>query len=87
METKVLTISLPKKMLEIINRDFNYIGNTESDRIQNIILSSLFLQKQNTKSKKHEIRLIKSRIDFIEAVISIIIDLNTKESSIDIIQN
>ena len=76
MEPKNITLSLPKKIFEIINKDYDYIGNTESERIQNIIISSIFLQKQNINSDKHEIRQIKDNINVIENVVSSIIDLH-----------
>lgn len=76
METKNISLSLPKKILEIINKDFDFIGNTESERIQNIIISSIFLQKQITNSNKQEIRQIKDNINVIEDIISSIIHLH-----------
>ena len=66
METKNITISLPKKILEIINKDFDYIGNTDSERIQNIIISSIFLNNYKINSYKNEIQLIKIFMNVVE---------------------
>ncbi len=42
MEAKTLKISLPKDIWNIINKDLDWLGNTESERIQNIVISSVF---------------------------------------------
>ena len=42
MEAKTLKISLPKDVLDTINKDLELLGNTESERIQNIVISSVF---------------------------------------------
>jgi len=51
MPTKNLKLSLPKKIWEIINKDLKSLGNTESQRIQNIITSSIILKRYNTCSQ------------------------------------
>jgi hypothetical protein len=42
METKTLKISLPKNVLDTINKDLELLGDTESERIQNVVISSVF---------------------------------------------
>jgi hypothetical protein len=76
MRTKNLRITLPMKTLDIINKDFDYIGNNESERIQNIIISTIFLKNHFIKRDKNEILYIKDNINVIEDVLSTIIDLH-----------
>ena len=38
METKNLTISLPKRVWEIIDIDFAGLGDTQAERIQHIVM-------------------------------------------------
>ena len=38
METKNLTISLPKRVWEIIDIDFVGLGDTQAERIQHIVM-------------------------------------------------
>ena len=52
METKNLTLSLPKSIWEIINKDLSELGNNESERIQNIVICSLSTNKDFSKYNK-----------------------------------
>ena len=48
METKNLTLSLPKRVWDIIEIDFMGLGDTEAERIQHIVmffLRYLFVKK------------------------------------------
>ena len=38
MESKNLTLSLPKRVWEILEIDFAGLGDTEAERIQNIVI-------------------------------------------------
>ena len=73
MEAKTLKISLPKDVLDTINKDLELLGNTESERIQNIVISSVFQKNYDLKSIKDKFQHIKLRIRAIENVISIIL--------------
>ena len=53
MKNKNLKLSFPKGIWEIINKDLCWLGNTESERIQNMVISSIFLQRYNTNSEKY----------------------------------
>ena len=52
METKNLTLSLPRSIWEIINKDLSELGNNESERIQNIVICSLSTNKDFSKYNK-----------------------------------
>ncbi|HEU4482408.1 MAG TPA: hypothetical protein VFR65_05090 [Nitrososphaeraceae archaeon] len=45
METKNLTISLPKRVWEIIDIDFVGLGDTQGERIQHIVMLLLGSKK------------------------------------------
>jgi hypothetical protein len=79
MEAKILKISLPKDVLDTINKDLELLGNTESERIQNIAISSIFQKNYDLNSIKDEFQHIKSHIRVIENVISIILDLHVMD--------
>ena len=87
MPTKTLELSLPKKIWEIINKDLNWIGATESERIQNIIISSIMVKNNTLKADIHEIQQIKENIGVIEDVISMIIDLHVMDATKDCMKN
>jgi metal-responsive CopG/Arc/MetJ family transcriptional regulator len=53
MEAKTLKISLPKDVLDTIDKDLELLRNTESERIQNIVISSILLNSYKTNSDKH----------------------------------
>ncbi len=57
METKNLTISLPKRVWEIIDIDFVGLGDTQAERIQHIVMFLL-------GSKNYYIRLMLSSYSF-----------------------
>ena len=79
MEAKTLKISLPKDVLDTIDKDLELSGNTESERIQNIVISSVFQKNYDLKSIKDKFQHIKLRIRAIENVISIILDLHVMD--------
>jgi len=87
MPTKNLKLSLPKKIWEIIDEDLNWIGATESERIQNIIISSILIKNNALKSDIHEIQQIKENIGVIEDVISTIIDLHVMNETTECMKN
>ena len=87
MPTKNLKVSLPEKIWEIINNDLNWIGDSESERIQNIVISSILIKNNTLKSCIHEIQQIKENIGVIEDVISMIIDLHVMDATKDCMKN
>jgi len=86
MQTKNLQISFPKQIWQIINQDLNWFGNTESERIQNIVISFIIIKNQNTNSKQ-EIQQIKENIKVIEDVISTVIDLHVMDGTKECMKN
>lgn len=88
MPTRTLKISLPKHIWQIINQDLIWLGNSESERIKNILISSILLKNHNTSfSDKTEIQQIKENINVIEDVISTIIDLHIMSETTECIKN
>jgi hypothetical protein len=75
MESKT-QISLPKGIWEIMDKDLAWLGNTESEGIQNIVISSVFLKNYDQDSVKHELQRIKDHIDVMGNVVSTINDLH-----------
>jgi len=51
MPTKIIKLSFSKEIWEIINKDLKLLGNTESQRIQNLITSSLILKNYDSRSQ------------------------------------
>jgi len=87
MPTKNLKISLPKQIWKIINQDFNWLGNSESERIQNIVISSILVKNNTLKSDIQEIQQIKENIGVIEDIITIIIDLHVMNGTKECMKN
>ena len=52
METKILTLSLPKRVWEIIDIEFAELGDTEAERIQNIVMFLLSTKDYCLNSNK-----------------------------------
>jgi len=76
METKNLTISLPKRVWEILEIDFAGLGDTEAERIQNIVIFLLsnkdYFQNSN---KLHDYADIHDNMDILEDMIVTIVEL------------
>jgi len=76
METKNLTISLPKRVWEILEIDFAGLGDTEAERIQNIVIFLLsnkdYFQNSN---KVHDYADIHDNMDILEDMIVTIVEL------------
>ena len=70
-----LKISLPKDVLDTINKDLELSGNTESERIQNIVISSVFLNSYNKKSDKHTCDDYNNDLHVLEYMIHSIVEL------------
>jgi hypothetical protein len=87
MPTKNLQISLPNKVWEIIDKDLNLMGATKSERIQNIIISSILVKNNTLKTDLQEIQQIRENIGVIEDVISMIIDLHVMDATKDCMKN
>lgn len=70
METKNLTLSLPKGVWEIIDTDFVGLGNTEAQRIQHIVMFLLsnkdYFQNSN---QLHDYACIHDSMDILEFII------------------
>jgi len=75
METKNLTISLPKRVWEILEIDFAGLGDTEAERIQNIVIFLLsnkdYFQNSN---KLHDYADIHDNMDILEDMIVTIVE-------------
>jgi len=75
METKNLTISLPKRDWEILEIDFAGLGDTEAERIQNIVIFLLsnkdYFQNSN---KLHDYADIHDNMDILEDMIVTIVE-------------
>lgn len=87
MPTKHLKLSLPKKIWGIIDKDLNWLGNNESQKIQNIIISSIMVKNNTLKLDIQEIQQIKENIGVIEDVISMIIDLHVMNETTECRKN
>ena len=76
METKNLTISLPKRVWEIIDIDFAGLGDTEAERIQHIVMFLLsnkdYFQNSN---KLHDYADIYYNMDILELMILSTVEL------------
>ena len=76
METKNLTISLPKRVWEIIDIDFAGLGDTEAERIQHIVMFLLsnkdYFQNSN---KLHDYADIYDNMDILELMILSTVEL------------
>lgn len=59
METKNLTISLPKRVWEIIDIDFVGLGDTQAERIQHIVMFLLGSKKFTTRNLLYTINAFK----------------------------
>ena len=79
METKNLTISLPKRVWEIIDIDFAGLGDTEAERIQHIVMFLLsnkdYFQNSN---KLHDYADIYYNMDILELMILSTVELLEK---------
>ena len=79
METKNLTISLPKRVWEIIDIDFAGLGDTEAERIQHIVMFLLsnkdYFQNSN---KLHDYADIYDNMDILELMILSTVELLEK---------
>ncbi len=75
MEAKTLKISLPKDVLDTINKDLELSGNTESERIQNIVISSVFPNSYRTNSDKHTCPDYNNDLHVLEYMIVSIVEL------------
>jgi hypothetical protein len=75
MDVKTLKISLPKGVWEVINKDLGWLGNTESARIQNIIISSTLLNSYKTNSDKYACSDYKYNLDVLEYMIDSVVEL------------
>ncbi len=74
MEDKT-QISHPKDVLDTINKDLELLGNTESERIQNIVISSIFLNSYKTNSDKHTCPDYNNDLHVLEYMIDSIVEL------------
>ena len=76
METKNLTLSLPKRVWEIIDIDFAGLGDTEAERIQHIVMFLLsnkdYFQNSN---KLHDYAGIHDIMDILELMILSTVEL------------
>lgn len=76
METKNLTISLPKRVWEIIDIDFAGLGDTQAERIQHIVMFLLsnkdYFQNSN---KLHDYNDIHDNMDILEYMILSTVEL------------
>jgi hypothetical protein len=75
MENKNVNLSFPKGIWEIIDKDLDWLGNTESERIQNIVISSIFLNSYKTNSEKHACCNYKYNLDVLEYMIDSALEL------------
>ena len=82
METKNLTISLPKRVWEIIDIDFAGLGDTEAERIQHIVMFLLsnkdYFQNSN---QLHDYAGMHDSMDILEFMILTTVEL-LKEKNI-----
>ena len=76
METKNLTLSLPKRVWEIIDIDFAGLGDTQAERIQHIVMFLLsnkdYFQNSN---KLHDYNDIHDNMDILEYMILSTVEL------------
>lgn len=76
METKNLTISLPKRVWNIIDIDFAGLGDTQAERIQHIVMFLLsnkdYFQNSN---KLHDYAAIHDNLDILEYMILSTVEL------------
>ena len=82
METKNLTISLPKRVWEIIEIDFAGLGDTQAERIQHIVMFLLSNKDYFVHSNKlHDYADIHGIMDILEFMILSTVEL-LKEKNI-----
>jgi hypothetical protein len=60
---------------EIIDIDLAWLGNTESERIQNIVIFSILLNSYKTNSDKHACDDYKYNLDVLEYMIPSAVEL------------
>lgn len=76
MKTKNLTLSLPKRVWEILEIDFAGLGDTEAERIQNIVMFLLSTKDYFQNSNKlHDYAAIHDGMDILEDMIFSTIEL------------
>ena len=75
METKDFKICISKRSLGNYRKDLAWSGTTESERIQNIVISSIFLNSYKTNSDKHACPDYKYNLDVLEYMISSVLEL------------
>ena len=76
MESKNLTLSLPKRVWEILEIDFAGLGDTETERIQNIVIFLLSNKDYFVHSNKvHDYADIHDNMNILEDMIVTIVEL------------
>ena len=76
METKNLTISLPKRVWEILEIDFAGLGDTEAERIQHIVMFLLSNKDYfHNSNKLHDYTDIYDNMDILEYMILSTVEL------------
>ena len=75
MDTKDLKLSFQKGVWGIIDIDLAWLGNTESERIQNIVISSILSNSYKTNSDKHACDDYKYNLDVLEYMTSSAVEL------------
>ncbi len=79
MITKNLTLSLPKRVWEILEIDFAGLGDTEGERIQNIVIFLLSNKDYFVHSNKvHGYAEIHDNMDILEDMILTTVELLKK---------
>lgn len=74
MESKNLTLSLPKRVWEILEIDFAGLGDTEAERIQNIVIFLLSNKDYFVHSNKvHDYADIHDNMNILEDMIVVTI--------------
>ena len=72
---KEFKISISKRSLGNYRKDLAWLGTTESERIQNIVISSILLNSYKTNSDKHACHDYKYNLDVLEYMISSALEL------------
>ena len=62
-------------MWEIIDKDLEWLGNSEPERIQNIVISSIFLNSYKTNSDKHTCDDYNNDLHVLEYMIHSVVEL------------
>jgi hypothetical protein len=76
MITKNLTLSLPKRVWEILEIDFAGLGDTQAERIQNIVMFLLSTKDYFQNSNKlHDYASIHDGMDILEDMILSTVEL------------